>query len=232
MAAVGRVLVVEHEPNGGPAVVGRILEQRGWELTRHLVTPDPERPWEFQPFPDWTPYDVCVVMGSYRSVNDVETIGAWIDAEIALVAAAHHGGCPVLGICFGGQVLAAALGGSVERAPETEVGWYRISGADNPVGPGPWFQWHHDRFIVPPGGEVLARTAVGPQLFRLGASVGTQFHPEVDRAHLATWLDGAEPEYLAEVGVDPEALLSETAEREAAAAVRCDSLVDWFLGGR
>lgn len=132
-------------------------------------------------------------------------------------------------MCFGGQVIAAALGGSVERAPNHEIGWFAIEGSANPVGAGPWMQWHHDRFVPPPGAEILATNELAVQLFRIGTTVGTQFHPEVDPGHVAAWLDGAPAEYLAEYDIDAEALLAETTERAAANRVQCFALVDWWL---
>lgn len=224
-------LVLVHEPGNTPSVLGRHLRHRGWSLTEHLVVADLERPGEAAPFPPLDGFDLVVAMGSVQSVYDTATIGPWIDDELDLLRRAHRGGVPVLGVCFGGQALAAALGGRVERAPWPEVGWFELAGEANPVGPGPWFEWHHDRFEVPPGGETLAVTDVGPQLFRIGHSVGTQFHPEVDSAHIAGWLADCTEGYLAEVGVRPHELLAATAELEAANAANCARLVDWFLDG-
>ena len=97
-------------------------------------------------------------MGSVQSVYDEATIGSWIGDELELIRAAHDAGTPVLGICFGAQAAAAALGGSVELSPITEIGWYHLDGEDVPIDRGPWLQWHHDRFHPPPGAEVLATT--------------------------------------------------------------------------
>ncbi|MDH4364695.1 MAG: gamma-glutamyl-gamma-aminobutyrate hydrolase family protein [Acidimicrobiia bacterium] len=229
-ARAGRTaLVLVHEPGNTPSVLGRHLRRRGWSLAEHLVVAHLERPGEAAPFPPLDGFDLVVAMGSVQSVYDTATIGPWIDAELELLRQAHEGGVPVLGVCFGGQALAAALGGRVERAPWSEVGWFELAGEANPVGPGPWFEWHHDRFEVPPGGETLAVTDVGPQLYRIGRSVGTQFHPEVDRAHIAAWLADCTEGYLAEVGVRPGELLAATAELEAANVANCARLVDWFL---
>ena len=85
----------------------------------------------------------------------------------------------MLGLCFGGQALAAALGGDVETAPEPELGWTEIE-TDEPelVPPGPWLEWHYERFTTPPGATEIARTGAASQAFRHGRHLGVQFHPE------------------------------------------------------
>lgn len=224
-----RALVIAHEPHGGVCLIGERLLERGYEVDTHLICPDEDRPDRFNPFPDPSGYDLVVPMGSIRTLTDTSDIDGWIHDELELVRAAHERGQPILGVCFGGQVIAAALGGRVELAPRPEIGWFPVDGADNPVGTGPWMQWHHDRFVPPPGAEILATSDVAVQLFRIGTTVGTQFHPEVDPGHVTAWLDGAPPEYLAEFGIEPESLLAETVERADANRAQCGALVDWWL---
>ena len=232
MSAAPRALVIAHEPLGGGALVNDRLAQRGYDVREHLVTEDLERPNDSNPFPDASDYDLLVPMGSVRSLTDTDEIDNWIFAELDMVRDAHQLGTPMLGVCFGGQLLAAALGGSVEQAPEPEIGWYEIfdvDGTTNPVGTGPWFQWHHDRFTPPTDAEVLAVNGKAAQLFRLGRSVGTQFHPEVTYDHLSGFISGATDDYLAEFSLDPQRLLAETRVHEQRNARQCAALVDWFL---
>lgn len=234
-----RALVLAHEPKGTSALVGKRLRERGYQVHEHVVTPDESRPNDATPFPEVDRYDVLVLMGSVRSLTDTDPIDSWIFEEINLVRSAHQRGTPVLGVCFGGQLLAAALGGQVETAPEPEIGWYEIyavngsveaaSTPENPVGSGPWFQWHHDRFTPPPGAETLAANDYANQLFRIGRSVGTQFHPEVTPAHLKGFLKEVPDDYRARYGIDPTEMLKDMARHEKNNAAQCAALVDWFL---
>jgi GMP synthase (glutamine-hydrolysing) len=146
--------------------------------------------------------------------------------ERLLLAAAAETGVPALGLCLGGQVLARALGGEVEPAAVGEHGWLDIeplpaAGDDPVVGPSlraptRVYQWHWDRFTLPPGATALARTDAAPvQAFRYGSCYGVQFHPEVDLETFEIWHANF-PAACATVGVDPAAAHAEARERETA----------------
>jgi GMP synthase-like glutamine amidotransferase len=227
-----RALVISHDPSERPALVGARLEAHGFELDVFVVCDDAGDAVSHQPFPSLDGVDVVAAMGSPWSVYD-PAIESWIGREIALVREAHERGIPYLGVCFGGQVLAAALGAGVERAPRPELGWCTVeSAAPEVVAEGPWFQWHGDRFALPDGATELARSDVGVQAFQMGRSVGVQFHPEVDLALLSSWIGGGEPldPLFAQLGVDPTDLLTTTAQLAPRAQAHTDRLVDWFLG--
>ena len=231
-----RALVLAHEPQGTSALVGERLAQRGYDVHEHVVTADLDRPNDAAPFPDAADYDVLVPMGSIRSLTNTGEIESWIFDEIDMMRAARQRGTSILGVCFGGQLLAASFGGAVEEAPVPEIGWYEVyepggssNGARNPLGPGPWFQWHHDRFTPPPEADVLAVNDNAVQVFRLGRCVGTQFHPEVTFAHLEGFLSEADEEYLAEHGLSRAGLLESVRHHEDRNARQCAALVDWFL---
>ena len=106
---------------------------------------------------------------------------------------------PVLGLCFGGQILAAVLGGEVGPTPKPELGWIEVD-TDEPdvVAAGPWLAWHRHRFTVPPGATEIARNESGPQAFRHGRHLGTQFHPESTIEIVSGWgqRDGLDVSHL------------------------------------
>ncbi len=227
-----RALVFAHEPDGPACQIEHRLVERGWTVDTHVITEDFDQPNVANPFPEVGDYDMIVPMGSVRSLTEKDEIDSWVHTELEILRSAHEAGTPILGVCFGGQLLADALGGSVEKAPVTEIGWFEIEpveGQENPVGAGPWLEWHHDRFTPPPGADVLAKTENAVQLFRIGTTVGTQFHPEVDVAHVSGFLAHAPDDYLTENGVQREEMLADVQKHEAASISNCHALVDWFL---
>jgi GMP synthase-like glutamine amidotransferase len=128
----------------------------------------------------------------------------------------------VLGICFGAQALASALGGSVTRLATPEFAWIELQVSDaEQVPAGPWLALHDDTITLPPFARELARNEFGPQAFGIGPHLGVQFHPEVTPAILARW--------LADKGARVRAdLLADARERCRAAAAGAFDLFDSF----
>ena len=226
-----RALVIEHDESGPAAGVGERLVEHGYQLDVFRVLDDQTDPVCTKAYPDATSYDVLVVTGSPWSVTDTDSIGSWIGREIEMVRTAHDAGVAVLGLCFGGQVLSTALGGEVRRVDTPEFGWHEVD-TDLPdaIAPGPWFEWHYDGFTVPDGATEIARTAVSPQAFRIGRSVGTQFHPEITTEIVNLWISMDERALRAH-GVDPAVMAARTEEEAVDNRARSDALVDWFLDG-
>jgi GMP synthase-like glutamine amidotransferase len=215
-----RVVVVRHHGIDDAGFIAQAFRARGGELTVH------EFPKE-GPLPPLDGVDHAVVLGAAWSVYDEARIGEWIGAELGWLRAADAAGVPVLGICFGAQALAAALGGSVEPAPRSEIGWTTIETLDpSLIEPGPWLEFHADRCQPPPGARLLARTDVCVQAFSLGPHLAVQFHPEVDGDQIARWLaDGGGRAEAEAAGQDPDQLIAQTRAEEPRAALRADRLV-------
>jgi GMP synthase-like glutamine amidotransferase len=233
-----RALIIEHDHCSPPGAIAERLSQRGYDIEEFLVVPADrfKDPGVEVVLPDLAGYDVVVPLGAPWSVYDLDRIGPWITAELVAIKAAHDAGTRVLGICFGGQALAASLGGSVQRAPEAEIGWTTVETTPPSARPGlpyleagPWFQFHYDRFVLPPEAIELARTPVCPQAFVVGRSLGVQFHPEISGTTLRLWYDNdCEAEVIAQ-GIDPAALLAQTYAQDDAGRARAHRLVDFFL---
>ena len=139
-------------------------------------------------------------------------------------------GIPVFGICYGNQIMAHALGGSVERAAQSEIGWYEVD-TDVPdvIAPGPWFEWHNDVVRVPAGAHELARTSSGPQAWQMGSSFCTQFHPEVNEAVVRRWVEGGGEAEARAFGRDPLQMIDDTRRNVAISRPNADRIVDWFV---
>ena len=211
-------LVLEHEPDAPAALLAEWAADRGLEL--EVVPAGGELPGlDGRPF--------VVSLGSEASAYD-DTV-PWLAAERALLDRAIADDVPVLGICFGAQHLARALGGSVGPARRPEVGWLDIETfVPDVVPPGPWMQWHRDAFTPPPGAELLARSPVSAQAFRVGPHLGVQFHPEVTAVVAEDWASNY-PDSLEIAGTTPEALRDGTLRHAAGARARAYALFDAFL---
>jgi GMP synthase-like glutamine amidotransferase len=223
---VRAVLIANRGDNDG-GVVGRLLRERGFVCEQ----------WAREDALEWPQLssDVAVVvpLGSDWSVYWPD-IAHLVEAEAALLRAAHQAGIPVFGICFGGQILAHALGGEVKRAEKPEIGWFSIDwtvtqvtlpAVDDAV----WLQWHYDRCLPPEEAEILATSPVGVQVFRLGRSFGVQFHPEVTPQIIERWSSGPGADELHKVGISPQELCAETEKRAHTSAAHAATLVDWFF---
>ena len=219
----------DHSSPGG--LIGDAFAAAGCDVSEMTLVPA-ERyhsPDVTVTFPPASEYDAVAFFGALWSVYDTTTI-PWISDEIAYARSLISLGVPTLGICFGGQMLAAAVGGRVERAPIPEVGWLSVATTEPAlIDPGPWLSWHFDRFSLPPGVPVVARTALANQAFVHGRTLGLQFHPEVTDIVLEAWLDAGGAAPLADLGVDPQALIEQSRTLADGAAARAHGLVRRFL---
>ena len=228
-----RALFIDHDhvTNGG--LIQRQFEARGYEVTKFLVVPEASYnvPNVVATFPDFSNFDVIVPMGAPWGVWEDGRIGNWLLPELKWLKNVHNAGIPIFGICFGGQLMARALGGSVARGPKAEVGWYPLMSDDQSIIPnGPWFQYHWDRWVTPKGATEIARTPIASQAFIMGRTLGLQFHPEVNIDVLNSWLslESGCVEVEGE-GLNLEVLRAQTIAEEPSATIRAINLVNYFL---
>ncbi len=174
-----RAVMLQHQHNAPPALLSDWGRKRQVQFAvvradRESRLPDPEQ------------FQFAVTLGSDHSAGARRP--AWVTRELAWLRSAHRLSVPVLGICFGAQALAVALGGGVRRAEHAELGWITVT-TDVPdvVEPGPWFAWHEDVIQLPPVATEIARNQFGTQAFTSGRSLGVQFHPEVTPDVTAVW---------------------------------------------
>jgi len=209
-----RVLLVVHHRNAAAGVFAEpVSEHDAVEWLPHEAPP---------PRPDGI--DAAIVFGAEAQV-DQEDAHPWLRPEKQLVRELVDRGTPVLGVCFGSQLLAELAGAVVRRGAEPEIGWHGVEltpdgKADPLLGFLPEtfesLQWHHYEWLLPPGAVALARSARCLQAFRLDERPvwGVQFHPEVTEGDYGDWLDDwdDDPGAVA-TGLDPEGIRAETASK-------------------
>jgi GMP synthase-like glutamine amidotransferase len=211
-----RVLAVVHHRNAAAGVFADPAVAAGHELVEWLPHEEPP--------PELERFGGAIVFGGEAQVDE-EDAHPWLRPEKAVLHELLDRRTPLLGVCLGSQLVAEAAGAVVREAKTPEIGWHEIeltaAGMDDPVlGFLPerfeGFQWHHYEWLLPPGAVALARSPACLQSFRLEdrPTWGVQFHPEVTRADLDSWLDGwdKDPGAVA-TGLDPEAIRAESAAK-------------------
>jgi GMP synthase (glutamine-hydrolysing) len=182
--------------------------------------------------PDGFGFDGAVITGSRASVYWEE---AWIDDLRAWVREAD-GRLPLFGVCFGHQILADALGGTVEGMGDYEIGYREIERLER-EGESPLLSGVDRRFVaftthsdevteLPPGATALAETDRSVHAFQRDASYGVQFHPEYDAATARTVTRGKEDQLSAE---RLEAVLDGITEETVRAAAGAKQVFDNVL---
>jgi GMP synthase-like glutamine amidotransferase len=211
-----RVLVVENDPTDDARLLGEWLVEGGLELVVN-------RPHAGEPLPeDLDGYAGLLVLGGAQNAfADAEgTPGApWFPELERLLRKATRHKVPTLAVCLGGQLLALAHGGTVERsAAGPEIGPRLVARRDKAIDDPLWaevpfapdvLQWHLDEITELPLGAVLlaASTRYPHQAFRIGPCAwGVQFHVECDRDMFAGWARDA-ADSLADLGIDSDALV-------------------------
>jgi GMP synthase (glutamine-hydrolysing) len=190
------------------------------------------------PLPQAASCDLLVVLGGPIGVYDHQDY-PFLKDEIALIAQRLAARKPILGICLGAQLMAAALGARVYPGQQgAEIGWSPLQLAPN-LDPPIWlapllapglslFHWHGDTFDLPPGALHLAKSELyANQAFAIeDFALALQFHPEVTAGGLESWYVGHACE-LSHKGISAAALRS--AARQHAPALEEAAARFWNL---
>jgi GMP synthase-like glutamine amidotransferase len=227
-----KALIIQHNHLSPTGRVGGRLLHHGFEVDEFLVVPQAsfDAPNLAVHFPDASAYDLVIPLGAPWGAWDDACIGNWLTPEVSWIRGIVESGKPVLGICFGGQLVARAMGGSVAPGPHPEIGWTTIW-SDDPdlVSNGPWFQFHYDRWSVPPGAVEIARNPAASQAFTINKTLAVQFHPELESGGLQDWLEWGGTKQVIDRGLDPVVMMAQTVAEDSGAAERTNRLVDAFL---
>lgn len=223
-----RALTLVHDPASGRrdripgALIQAFADHRITHHSASFVDPD-------EIVPEIDGYDLLIVMGSDESAYDQSV--PWLADELEFVAAVMDRKVPILGICFGAQLIARCLNGSVMASPHPERGFTMVE-SDDPdlIQPGQWMQLHYDTFTVPAVAIEIARNSSGPQAFIAGNCVGVQFHPEITTDSFESWVERWEtagaPANLSHADID--AFRLEIARYEQLSVRACGELVRTF----
>ena len=225
-----RCITVRHVAFEDLGVFEPELRRSGWSIEYRqagvdAVTPD-----------EWTHADLVVVLGGPIGAYEVDAY-PWLADLVDGMRGRIRAGRPLIGICLGAQLMAAATGARVLPGRRKEIGWGEVTltaaGRDSPLrhlAGVPVLHWHGDTFDLPAGTESLASTAITPnQAFAIGShALALQFHPEADAARIEAWLIGHTVE-LAAAGCDVGVLRAASQAHGAAAAEAGRALLrDWL----
>lgn len=182
--------IIQNDPEVPPGNIIQNLDDLGLPYFLH-------HPYLGEPLPDQRDISALIVMGGAMGAND-DVRHPFLKELKNFIRRVVEQGSPYLGICLGGQLLAAALAARVESHRWEELGALQVElteeGQNDRLFAGigaafETFQWHHDSFDLPDGSVLLATSpACQHQAFRIGPCAwGTQFHPEVTGEIIRDW---------------------------------------------
>lgn len=182
--------IIQNDPEVPPGNLAETLVEQGIPFRLHRLC-------HHEPLPPLADISTLIVLGGAMGAND-DTRYPFLSPLKQLIATVVQQEIPYLGICLGGQLLAAALKTAVISCRWEELGTLEVQltedgRADQLFAGIPTsfrtFQWHHDSFDLPAGALLLASSTACPhQAFRVGANAwGLQFHPEVTETIIRAW---------------------------------------------
>jgi GMP synthase-like glutamine amidotransferase len=185
------IIVFQHEERSRPGRLGLTLRDHAFKLDiRRLDKGDPVPP-------DLDNIDAVISLGAKANLDDGH---AWIEKEADYIRKAHERSLPVIGVCFGAQMIAHALGGEVAPMQRPEIGFTDVDllppAHTDTILTGiawktPQFQTHTQKITALPEGAVhLASSAhCAHQAFKVGMrTYAFQYHFEADRKMIDTYI--------------------------------------------
>lgn len=225
------LLIISHVASSHPDYLCEYLEQRDLPYQRFCVESS-------DPMPDPEQIAGLALLGAPLSVNSDL---AWIHQEMALVRHCVERAIPVLGICFGSQLISKAFGGLVFTAPAMQIGWHPVTTTQQCQElfvdlsmPEQFtaFEWHEETFTLPNGAiPMFSGGCIGNQGFLYKSCLAVQFHPEVTDQIVRDWV--AQFETCVEKPTicrqDRDAILQDLPQKLAAMRQISDKLFDWWV---
>ncbi len=213
------ITIFQHGKGEGPGIISALFDEAVIEH-RTIRIDEGE-------VPDGTFTEGLIILGGPMSAADTRS-HPYFHIEHEIIRNMVASGRPVLGICLGAQLIAAAFGGAVYPASIAERGWHRVfnvRSAEDPMIPKTMtvFQWHSDTFDLPAGARFLVRGEEVPnQMFSIGSAIAVQFHPEVTKEMIDIWTTSLSLEERARI-------LGETPRNLDESNDFCKKLISQFL---
>lgn len=224
-------LIIRHVPHEGVAGYSQPIEEAGYSVERIDVCD-----------PAFARHDLCepdlvIMMGGPMGVYEQDR-HPWIACQMRRLARRLEADRPTLGVCFGSQMIAAALGARVFPGGRKEVGFHAVTVHDaasplRHLDGVPVLHWHGDTFTLPDGVDLLASSHVyDHQAFRRGRNLlALQFHGEMgEDPRFDAWIEQS-PDDIAEAGHTPDSLRAAHAEHGARAVEAGRAMIREWLGG-
>lgn len=226
-------LIIRHVPYEGVAGFRAPIEAAGYEVDRIDVA-DPA----FSSL-DLCEHDLLIMMGGPMGVYE-QQLYPWIPCQLRRLARRLEADRPTLGVCFGSQMIAAALGAEVYPGPAKEIGFAPVTVAPAALGGPlrhivgvPMLHWHGDTFTLPGCAELLASTSLyAHQAFRRGPNIlALQFHGEMGLdPRFEAWIEQSGTA-IAEAGTDAASLrAAHDALGPRAVAAGQAMIAEWLTG--
>lgn len=213
------LLIIQHLEREDAGVFAEVLEQRS--IANRIV-----RTYAGDRVPEVADdFSGLLILGGLMNVEETARY-PHLNDEMRLIRLAHQAGVPVLGICLGSQLIAAAFKAPVYDGEIKEIGWYEVELAPEAVGDLLFYdfperfkvlQWHGQAFDLPAGAVRLVSSQAYPnQAFRCGrTSWGLQFHLEANSELLRRWLEAGSEELAACPYIDRDEVLAGIERYEA-----------------
>ena len=224
-------LVLRHERMAHLGNLEPVLAEHGYDVRYVEIAEGESVPGALEPH-------LVIVLGASSGVYETEA-NPYILDELDFLRERLAAQRPTLGICFGSQIMAAALGGTVHPGDSVQVGFRDITptvaGSASPVrhfDGVPVLQWHGDTFTLPAEVTLLAGSSdYANEAFGIGNwALAVQWHPEVTADMHEEWL-AADEAYATGSGVTPAALRSDRAANSEAMQVASRAfLAEWLDG--
>ena len=206
-----RIIIVQNVEREGP---GLFLD-----LAREFnLEPLIYKPYNEIDLPTLKDSDLLLILGGPMGLRELNKY-TWLKNELRLLEQAVYLKLPIIGVCFGAQLLAHIYGGSIVKLRDTndesylpEIGWHEIIPVCNSKSeiynttkssPLEVLHWHEDRILLPSNALVLASSErCKEQLFRIDCNYGIQFHLEIKDDYINRWVE--EDKDFIELGIGAE----------------------------